>query len=173
MDIAIYTNLAYIVAAALFIFGLKMLGSPATARRGNAFSSMAMLIAVIAGLIGSQAVSYEVIVVGMLVGALIGTLSARLVAMTSMPELVALFNGSGGASSLLVGWATLYYFEGDVVPTFTAATIVLAILIGGLTFTGSLIAYGKLSERINSAALVFSGQRVLNSALLLAIVACA
>ena len=72
MDIAIYTNLAYIVAAALFIFGLKMLGSPATARRGNAFSSMAMLIAVIAGLIGSQAVSYEVIVVGMLVGALIG-----------------------------------------------------------------------------------------------------
>jgi len=117
MDIAIYTNLAYIVAAALFIFGLKMLGSPATARRGNAFSSMAMLIAVIAGLIGSQAVSYEVIVVGMLVGALIGTLSARLVAMTSMPELVALFNGSGGASSLLVGWATLYYFEGDVVPT--------------------------------------------------------
>ena len=173
MGIEIYTNLAYIVAAALFIFGLKMLGSPATARRGNAFSSMAMLIAVIAGLIGSQAVSYEVIVVGMLVGALIGTLSARLVAMTSMPELVALFNGSGGASSLLVGWATLYYFEGDVVPTFTAATIVLAILIGGLTFTGSLIAYGKLSERINSAALVFSGQRVLNSALLLAIVACA
>jgi NAD(P) transhydrogenase subunit beta len=132
-----------------------------------------MLIAVIAGLIGSQAVSYEVIIVGILVGALIGTLSARLVAMTSMPELVALFNGSGGASSLLVGWATLYYLEGDVVPTFTAATIVLAILIGGLTFTGSLIAYGKLSERINSAALVFSGQRVLNSALLLAIVACA
>ncbi|MBT5054069.1 MAG: NAD(P)(+) transhydrogenase (Re/Si-specific) subunit beta [Gammaproteobacteria bacterium] len=173
MDIEIYTNLAYIVAAALFIFGLKMLGSPATARRGNAFSSMAMLIAVIAGLIGSQAVSYEVIIVGILVGALIGTLSARLVAMTSMPELVALFNGSGGASSLLVGWATLYYLEGDVVPTFTAATIVLAILIGGLTFTGSLIAYGKLSERINSAALVFSGQRVLNSALLLAIVACA
>ncbi|MBT3462666.1 MAG: NAD(P)(+) transhydrogenase (Re/Si-specific) subunit beta [Gammaproteobacteria bacterium] len=173
MDIEIYTNLAYIVAAALFIFGLKMLGSPATARRGNAFSSMAMLIAVIAGLIGSQAVSYEVIIVGILIGALIGTLSARLVAMTSMPELVALFNGSGGASSLLVGWATLYYLEGDVVPTFTAATIVLAILIGGLTFTGSLIAYGKLSERINSAALVFSGQRVLNSALLLAIVACA
>ncbi len=173
MDIEIYTNLAYIVAAALFIFGLKMLGSPATARRGNAFSSMAMLIAVIAGLIGSQAVSYEVIIVGILVGALIGTLSARLVAMTSMPELVALFNGSGGASSLLVGWATLYYSEGEVVPTFTAATIVLAILIGGLTFTGSLIAYGKLSERINSAALVFSGQRVLNSALLLAIVACA
>mgnify|MGYP000061521150 CR=1 FL=1 len=173
MGIEIYTNLAYIVAAALFIFGLKMLGSPATARRGNAFSSMAMLIAVVAGLIGSQAVSYEVIIVGMLIGALIGTLSARLVAMTSMPELVALFNGSGGASSLLVGWATLYYFEGDSVPTFTAATIVLAILIGGLTFTGSLIAYGKLSERINSAALVFSGQRVLNSALLLAIVACA
>ena len=102
MDIEIYTNLAYIVAAALFIFGLKMLGSPATARRGNAYSSMAMLIAVVAGLIGSQAVSYEVIIAGIIIGALIGTLSARLVAMTNMPELVALFNGSGGASSLLI-----------------------------------------------------------------------
>jgi NAD(P) transhydrogenase subunit beta len=149
-----------------------MLGSPATAKRGNLLSSTAMLIAVVSGLISADVVSYEIIVGGMLVGGVVGALAARLVAMTSMPEMVALFNGSGGASSLLVGWATLYLGTSDTT-TFTAATIVLAILIGGLTFTGSLIAYGKLSERINSAAVVFPMQRFLNAAILLGIVTCA
>ena len=172
MSIDLIANLAYILAAALFIFGLKMLGSPATAKRGNLLSSTAMLIAVVSGLISADVVSYEIIVGGMLVGGVVGALAARLVAMTSMPEMVALFNGSGGASSLLVGWATLYLGTGDTT-TFTAATIVLAILIGGLTFTGSLIAYGKLSERINSAAVVFPMQRFLNAAILLGIVTCA
>ena len=172
MSIDLIANLAYILAAALFIFGLKMLGSPATAKRGNLLSSTAMLIAVVSGLISAAVVSYEIIVGGMLVGGVVGALAARLVAMTSMPEMVALFNGSGGASSLLVGWATLYLGTSDTT-TFTAATIVLAILIGGLTFTGSLIAYGKLSERINSAAVVFPMQRFLNAAILLGIVTCA
>ena len=172
MSIDLIANLAYILAAALFIFGLKMLGSPATAKRGNLLSSTAMLIAVVSGLISADVVSYEIIVGGMLVGGVVGALAARLVAMTSMPEMVALFNGSGGASSLLVGWATLYLGMSDTT-TFTAATIVLAILIGGLTFTGSLIAYGKLSERINSAAVVFPMQRFLNAAILLGIVTCA
>ena len=172
MSIDLIANLAYILAAALFIFSLKMLGSPATAKRGNLLSSTAMLIAVVSGLISADVVSYEIIVGGMLVGGVVGALAARLVAMTSMPEMVALFNGSGGASSLLVGWATLYLGTSDTT-TFTAATIVLAILIGGLTFTGSLIAYGKLSERINSAAVVFPMQRFLNAAILLGIVTCA
>ena len=172
MSIDLIANLAYILAAALFIFGLKMLGSPATAKRGNLLSSTAMLIAVVSGLISADVVSSEIIVGGMLVGGVVGALAARLVAMTSMPEMVALFNGSGGASSLLVGWATLYLGTSDTT-TFTAATIVLAILIGGLTFTGSLIAYGKLSERINSAAVVFPMQRFLNAAILLGIVTCA
>ena len=172
MSIELVANLSYIVSAALFIFGLKMLGSPATARRGNALSSLGMLLAVIAGLVSSKTVGFEVIGIGILVGAIIGTLAARLVAMTSMPEMVALFNGSGGAASLLVGWGTLY-LGSESIGTFTAATIVLAILIGGLTFTGSLIAYGKLSERISSAALVFPLQRVVNSLLLVAIVVCA
>ena len=100
------------------------------------------------------------IVGGIIVGSIIGALAARLVAMTSMPEMVALFNGSGGAASLLVGWATLYTGE---VSTFAALAILLAILIGGMTFTGSLIAYGKLSETINSAALVFTGQQIVKA----------
>lgn len=160
-------NLAYIVSAILFIFGLKMLGSPATARKGNGLSAIGMLIAVVAGLTDQGIVSYEYIVIGLIVGALIGGVSARLVEMTSMPEMVALFNGSGGAASLLVGWAALYG-GGDAAPvsTFIAVTVILAILIGGVTVTGSLLAYGKLSERIGSGAIVFTGQRVVNSLLL-------
>jgi len=167
MNIELLANLSYIVSAALFIFGLKMLGSPATARRGNMFSSLGMLIAVVAGLTAEGIVSYEYIAVGMVLGAIIGALAARLVGMTSMPEMVALFNGSGGAASLLVGWATLY--SGGI-NTFTAVTILLAILIGGLTFTGSLIAFAKLAEVMNSAAIVFKGQRIVNSLLLVGIV---
>jgi H+-translocating NAD(P) transhydrogenase subunit beta len=167
MNIELLANLSYIVSAALFIFGLKMLGSPATARRGNMLSSLGMLIAIVAGLSAEGIVSYEYIAAGMVLGAIIGSLAARLVGMTSMPEMVALFNGSGGAASLLVGWATLY---GGGVDTFTAVTILLAILIGGLTFTGSLIAYAKLAEVMNSTAIVFKGQRIVNSLLLVGIV---
>ncbi len=167
MDINLLANLSYIVSAILFIFGLKMLGSPATARRGNMLSSIGMLIAVVAGLTAEGIVDYQFIIVGMIIGAIIGASAARLVAMTSMPEMVALFNGSGGAASLLVGWGTLYT---DNVSTFTAVTVVLAVLIGGLTFTGSLIAYGKLSEKIGSAAVVFAGQRIFNSLLLIALI---
>jgi len=167
MNIEIIAQLSYVVSAILFIFGLKMLGSPATARRGNLLSSVGMLIAIIAGLTAEGIVSYEYIIGGIVVGSIIGALAARLVAMTSMPEMVALFNGSGGAASLLVGWATLYTGE---ISTFAALAVLMAILIGGMTFTGSLIAYGKLSETINSAAVVFTGQQVVNSLILLGIV---
>jgi NAD(P) transhydrogenase subunit beta len=167
MDIHLIANLSYIVAAALFIFGLKQLGSPATARRGNLLSSLGMLIAVVAGLTAEGIVDFQFIVIGLVIGAIIGALAARLVAMTSMPEMVALFNGSGGAASLLVGWAALYT---SGVSVFTAVTIILAILIGGITLTGSLIAYGKLSERIGSGAVVFAGQRIVNSAILIGLV---
>ena len=168
MSGVLIANLAYILSAILFIFGLKMLGSPATARRGNACSAVGMLIAIVAGLASSGIVSPQWIAIGMLIGAVIGTSAARLVAMTSMPEMVALFNGFGGSASLFVGWATL---AGGDVSTFTAVTILLSILIGGVTFSGSLIAYGKLSETINSAAVVFTGQRVVNSLILIALLA--
>ncbi|MBQ63290.1 MAG: NAD synthetase [Gammaproteobacteria bacterium] len=179
MNIELAANFSYILSAGLFIFGLKMLGSPATARRGNLLSSLGMLIAVVAGLTASGIVSYEYIIGGVILGSIIGALAARLVAMTSMPEMVALFNGSGGVASLLVGWATLYLAGNDTatavlstvgpatgISTFKAFTAVLAILIGGVTFTGSLIAYGKLSETIGSAAVVFTGQRLVNSLIL-------
>lgn len=150
---------AYVVSAALFIFGLKQLGSPATARRGNMISAVGMLLAIVAALLDQGIVEYQFILIGFAIGGAIGAAAARMVQMTSMPEMVALFNGSGGMASLLVGWAALTPNAG----TFTLVTIILSILIGGMTFTGSLIAYGKLSEKISSAAVLFNGQQIVNS----------
>ena len=156
---------AYILSGGLFIYGLKQLGSPATARRGNMISATAMLVAIVAALLDQGIVDFQWIVLGFVVGGAIGAGAARMVQMTSMPEMVALFNGSGGLASLLVGWAALSPDAG----TFTLVTIILSILIGGMTFTGSLIAYGKLSEKIGSGAVLFSGQQVVNSFIVLGI----
>ncbi len=100
-------QMAYVVAAALFIFGLKQLGSAATARRGNLLSALGMLLAVVAALLDQGIVEYQWILLGFAVGGVIGAAAARLVQMTSMPEMVALFNGFGGLASLLVGAAAL------------------------------------------------------------------
>lgn len=168
MSLNLLANLAYVVAAILFIVGLKMLGSPATARRGNLLSSGGMLIAVISGLLATGIVTYQWIIVGVVVGAIIGAVAARMVAMTAMPEMVALLNGSGGGASLLVGWSSLYH---GPLSTFTAVSVLIAILIGGITLTGSFIAYAKLAQVIGSAALVFKGQRIVNGILLAALIA--
>ncbi len=114
MDILI--QFAYIVSAALFIYGLKQLGSPATARRGNAISALGMLVAVVAALLDQGIVDFQWIVIGFVVGAAIGGAAARMVQMTAMPEMVALFNGFGGMASLLVGWAALSPVFRDLYP---------------------------------------------------------
>ena len=160
---------AYVISAALFIFGLRQLGSPATARRGNMISSVGMLIAVVVALLDQGIIAYQWILLGFAVGGVTGVAAARLVAMTSMPEMVALFNGFGGMASLLVGWASIGNADGS----FTLITIVLAILIGGLTFTGSLVAYAKLSEIVGSGAVLFRGQQIVNSLLVAGILASA
>jgi NAD(P) transhydrogenase subunit beta len=166
LNTALFINLAYIVAAGLFVFGLKMLSSPATARKGNLLSALGMLIAIVVTLINEIKLPWTYIVAGLIVGSLIGALAARRVEMTGMPELVALFNGFGGASSLLVG-LTAVFMTGNSL--FTSITIILSILIGGVTLTGSLIAWGKLSERMPAKAIVFSGQQIFNGLLVLAI----
>ncbi len=165
-DIAI--NFAYVACALLFILGLKLLSSPETARRGNLFSALGMLLAIVVTLLSQDIVDFRWIAVAAVVGALIGALAARLVVLTSMPEMVALFNGSGGGASLLVGWSTLYPASGS---TFTLVTVALSILIGGVTLTGSVMAWGKLSEVFTTRAVVFGFQRVLNSIILLALLA--
>ncbi|NKI16796.1 NAD(P)(+) transhydrogenase (Re/Si-specific) subunit beta [Spongiibacter sp. KMU-166] len=167
MGIELLVNLTYVAAAVLFIFGLKMLGSPATARKGNLVSAIGMFLAVVVTLLDQSIIDYKWIGLGIVLGGVVGAVVARSVAMTSMPEMVALFNGTGGIASLLVGWAALYGFDPN---SFQMVTIVLSILIGGVTFTGSLIAYGKLSERMPGRPLVFGGQRIFNILLILGIV---
>jgi H+-translocating NAD(P) transhydrogenase subunit beta len=163
-----FIDLSYIVASILFIFGLKMLSSADTARRGNMVSALGMLIAIVATMMNPEMTSFHWIFIGLLAGGLIGAVAAKTVKMTSMPEMVALFNGFGGIASLLVGWAEFHaHPQSDA---FTLVAIALAVLIGGITFSGSLIAYAKLAEKMNSKPLLFGGQQVVNAGLLVAAV---
>ncbi|MFU8887586.1 MAG: NAD(P)(+) transhydrogenase (Re/Si-specific) subunit beta [Trueperaceae bacterium] len=158
-----WQTFAYIAASILFITGLKMLGRAETAKRGNAVSAVGMLIAVVATLLAGG-LDYTWILVGLVVGTSIGAIAARRVQMTEMPEMVALLNGSGGLASMLVGWAE--YVRADGVVTFSAVAIVLTVLVGGLAASGSVIAFAKLSGRIDGKPFLFKGQKVLNATIL-------
>lgn len=164
-------SFAYIIASILFIIGLKQLGSAATARRGNLISAVGMLLAIIATLAGSG-FSWTWIIVGMLIGGAIGAVAAKKVEMTGMPEMVALFNGSGGIASLFVGWASQQNPGPAGLTTASEIPLFLAVLIGGVTFTGSLVAWAKLSEKIDGKPIQFKGQQIVNIAVLAAILLC-
>jgi len=167
MKASILINIAYIISSVLFILGIKMLSSPKTARKGNFISAIGMFIAIIVTLLSKQIISYEWIIVGIIVGGLIGAIAAQKVAMTGMPEMVALLNGFGGIASLLVG-AAVYYVSGAAMTNWgTLLSIYLAVIIGGITFTGSLIAYGKLAGKINGKPVLYKGQHIVNSVLLI------
>ena len=171
-----FVNLSYIAAAILFVFGIKMLGRADTARRGNRISSLGMALAIVVTLL-DQGLDYKLVLVGIAVGSVVGFVAAKRVQMTGMPELVALFNGFGGLASLLVGWAeyqrsinsALDSIQLESIGAFTASVIVLAILIGGITFTGSLYAWGKLSGKLGGRALTFGGQKAFNALLAIGI----
>jgi len=168
MNLDLLINLVYIAAAIMFIFGLKMLSSPATARQGNFISAIGMFLAVVITLLSKEIIDFHWIVIGFIIGAVVGAFAARLVAMTQMPEMVALFNGFGGIASLLVGWEAYHASPNSAV--FTLTTIFLSVLIGGVTFSGSIVAWGKLSEVFGGKPTLFPGQKVVNALLLLAIV---
>ena len=157
-------NLVYLIAAVLFIFGLKSLSHPRTAVRGNVMGASGMLLAIIITLFDQQIVRYELILVGLVIGASIGVVLATRVALTSMPQLVALFNGLGGAASMLVAGAALEQelFKGtDLGLQFTIASG-LSALIGSVTLLGSLVAFGKLQSLITESPVLLPGRHVLN-----------
>ena len=162
----------YLVAAVLFIVGLKRLQSPETARMGNRLSAVGMLIAIVVTFLSSKTVSYGTIIAGLVVGGAIGLLIARSVKMTSMPQMVALLNGAGGGSSLLVATAEFLNFEQQgTMPTIDAGiSTQAAILVGAVTLTGSLIAYAKLQELMSGRAITFPLQKSLNALLFVTIV---
>ncbi|WP_377480257.1 MAG: NAD(P)(+) transhydrogenase (Re/Si-specific) subunit beta [Microcoleus anatoxicus] len=166
-------QLGYLVAASLFIVGLKQLGSPATARQGNVLAAIGMLIAIVGTLLEKQVISYELIAVGIIVGSILGTIMANTVAMTDMPQMVGLLNGFGGAASALVAvgefWRYLSIPESPA-PDATI-TILLGVLIGGITFTGSLVAFAKLQELLPGAPMTFPLQQPFNAMLAIALLA--
>ena len=159
----------YLVAAVSFILGIKRLASPATARSGNQFASAGMLLAVVVTLLDRSIIGYGAVIAGLVVGSGIGVYLARSVDMTAMPQLVAAFNGFGGGSSALVALAELSGTSD--LPIRTLVTIALSIFIGGLTLSGSFVAFGKLQGIIDGRAIVLPGQRVLDPLLVLAAIA--
>ena len=165
--------IAYIISAVLFILGLKRLSSPATARSGNQLAAFGMVLALAVTLLDRQIISFWTIGIGMLLGAAIGTYFARTVQMTAMPQMVALFNGMGGATAALVSVAEFVRLTsvGEFVGRGETTSIVLGTIIGAISFTGSLIAFGKLQEMLPGKPVQFPLQRLLNGLLLLAIVA--
>ncbi|EMR03255.1 NAD(P) transhydrogenase subunit beta [Cesiribacter andamanensis AMV16] len=172
MERDLLIKVAYLVASVLFILGIKGLGRTTTARRGNTLSAIAMLIAIVATLLSRDILNFTEIFITVLLGSAIGVFTARKVEMTSMPEMVAVLNGFGGGASVLVAsseYWKLAQTEGVSMEVVMGITLVLSVIIGCVTFTGSFVAFGKLKGLISGRAIVFSGQHLLNAVIFLAI----
>ena len=158
MEFGDWTSMGYLLSAALFIFGLKQLGHPRTAPRGNQLGALGMLVAVLTTVLDMQlegGAQWTLIIAGLVIGSLIGFWMAVKVEMTGMPELVALFNGFGGAASALVALSEIWkYVEGEGIPTGLKLTVTmvaagLSAVVGWMTLTGSLLAMYKLKGGIS------------------------
>jgi len=166
----VITNLAYLVSAVFFIVGLKMLSSPKTARRGNLLGAFGMLLAVVITLTDKNIIDFTYILIGLVVGGGIGALLARTVQMTAMPQMVGLLNGFGGGASTLVAYAEYVRIqEGVAIGSMDGlVALVLSLLIGTVTFTGSMIAFAKLQGIMKGAPILYPFQKHLNALMLLA-----
>lgn len=178
MRIAI--EITYLVSSILFIFGIKFLGSPKTARRGNFYAALGMFLAIVATLIDQEVLTYEWIIIGALIGSVAGLIMAYKTPMTGMPQMVGMLNGFGGGASTLV--ALSEYFKKNPnypvdmglpfnLPADQGIAIILSLLIGGVTFTGSMIAFGKLQGIVTGKVVKYPLQHPLNALLLLAVIA--
>lgn len=166
----------YLIASVLFILGIKRLSSPKTARQGITFAYIGMILAIvmtfIMTLVDPELINYHYIIIGFVVGALIGSIMALKVPMTGMPQMVGLLNGFGGGASALVAIAEyykLFHGSGEFV-TDTTITMAISIIIGSVTFTGSLIAFGKLQGIVTGKVVRYPLQNTINVILILAAV---
>jgi H+-translocating NAD(P) transhydrogenase subunit beta len=162
-------SLLYILSATLFIFGLKMLSSPASARKGNLISATGMVIAIVVTLL-TKGLSFKLILIGAAIGGALGFASAYMIPMTAIPEMVSLMNGSGGIASLLVAWAEYHRYPN--VDLFTTIVTYVSVVIGGISFAGSVVAWGKLSGRMPGKPIVFPGMKNLTIGLIALIILC-
>ncbi|QDU92826.1 NAD(P)(+) transhydrogenase (Re/Si-specific) subunit beta [Lignipirellula cremea] len=177
MDTTFYTfliGLIYLAAACCFVIGIKLMAHPRTAVRGNLFGAGGMLLAIIGALFDAQVAAwnnpagpanagYTYVVIGAIIGSAIGAWLALKIQMTAMPQLVAIFNGLGGAASVVVAGAYLFTGGPDLVNFDVLLATALSGLIGGVTFSGSLVAYGKLQElAIFDKPIALPGQQIIN-----------
>lgn len=169
----VFAKMFYVIAAVLFILGLKKLSHPKTARTGNFIAGVGMLIAIVATLVAYSGIDWKLIAIGMIIGSLIGAIFAIKVKMTAMPQMVAILNGFGGGASALVAAAEFYMKVSPTEPsTFLLSTIAISVFVGTLTFTGSFIAFGKLQGFISGQPIVFTGQKALNAIFAIGLIAC-
>ena len=160
-------GLLYLVAIVCFIVALRFLSSPKHARKGNWVGGVGMLVAIATTLALDGIGNWGLIIAGGVIGAIVGVVGARTVKMTAMPQMVALFNGVGGGAAALVALAEFHIAIGDVADD-EVVSIVLSALIGSISFSGSLVAFAKLQELVSGRPIVFRGQNVVNTAILLA-----
>ena len=164
-----WENIFYVLSSILFILGIKKLSHPRTARNGNLLASVGMFIAIVTTLANNENLSYELIGIGIIIGAIIGAFFAIRVEMTQMPQMVAIFNGFGGIASALVA-AAEFINPSDLLTMFSLSTISLSVFVGTLTFTGSFIAFGKLQGFVSGKPIVFPGQQLLNGLLAISLI---
>jgi NAD(P) transhydrogenase subunit beta len=174
LDKKLIIDIAYLVAAVSFIYGLKMLSHPKTARKGNIIASVGMLVAIVTTVyLGGSGLNIKMIGVAMIIGSVIGAFFAIRVQMTQMPQLVAIFNGFGGGASALVASSEFLKSYGSEMTVVLLVSIVLSVLVGTLTFTGSFIAFGKLQGLVTTKPVTFPGQQLLNALLAIVMVGAA
>jgi len=158
-----WIDIAYLIAACLFVVGIKGLTKPKTAVRGNLLAAAGMGIAAVVTLLNERIVTYEIIIAGIVVGGLIGAIMAKKVQMTAMPQMIALLNGFGGGASFSV--ASAEFFSGSANNMVSTIATGAAVLIGAVTLTGSLVAFAKLQELIDGKPMGFPGMKVVNAIL--------
>jgi proton-translocating NAD(P)+ transhydrogenase subunit beta len=166
----IATDLVYLFAGSCFVLALKWMSAPTTARRGIRAGEIGMLAAVIATLLQKEIVQYQYIAIGLVIGSTIGALMAIFMPMTAMPQRIALSHAFGALAAALVGTAE-FYLRTPHISTFTMSVLGAEVLLGYLTFTGSLMAFGKLQEIIPTRPIVYRGQIIVNLSILAAAVA--
>ena len=165
MNADLLVELTYLLSAILFVVGLKQLQSPATARGGNALASFAMLLAIVATLVDTDILGWTGILVGVAIGGIVGGVAARKVEMTSMPEMVGVFNAFGGGASALVAVAEFLNLPSVGLST-AGVSMLLGTVIGGVTFSGSFVAFAKLKGILTGNPITFPGQSATNGLLL-------
>jgi NAD(P) transhydrogenase subunit beta len=164
------TQILYLASAVAFIVGLKRLGAPSMARSGNRIAALGMLAAIVITLVTQDILNWWIVAAGLAVGAVVGLFAALRVQMTAMPQMVAIFNGLGGIASALVASTEVVESELVGASADTSVSIIVSILIGAITFTGSFIAFGKLQGVLPGRPLIFPGQQVVNGLLVVGLI---